>query len=140
MGRLGIRPGAGSSLPDCAEEFGERFGIGAADLTIVEHWLESHGFTVESVSPSRMVIDFSGTAAQVTRTFHTEIHYFTVRGRRHIANVRDPAIPAALAPVIAGIGSLHDFRPVGKNQRRPALNGSGRNDIDALPCRFARQP
>jgi len=32
-----------------------------------------------------------------------------VKGKRHIANVRDPQIPAALAPAIEGIVSLNDF-------------------------------
>ena len=30
---------------------------------------------------------------------------------RHIANVSDPQIPEALAPAVAGIVSMHDFRP-----------------------------
>ena len=30
-------------------------------------------------------------------------------GEEHIANIRDPQIPAALAPAIQGVASLHDF-------------------------------
>jgi subtilase family serine protease len=58
-----------------------------------------------------MTINFSGTAGQVREAFGTEIHALEVKGVRHIANVRDPQIPAALAPVVEGIVSLHDFRP-----------------------------
>ena len=58
-----------------------------------------------------MVIDFSGTAGQVRETFHTTIHRLDVNGTKHIANMSDPRIPAALAPAVVGIVSLHDFRP-----------------------------
>jgi subtilase family serine protease len=58
-----------------------------------------------------MVIDFSGNAGQVRRAFHTSIHNLNVNGVHHIANFGDPQIPEALAPAVAGIVSLHDFRP-----------------------------
>jgi subtilase family serine protease len=58
-----------------------------------------------------MVIDFSGSAGQVQRAFHTSIHNLDVNGARHIANVTDPQIPAALAPAVAGVVSMHDFMP-----------------------------
>jgi subtilase family serine protease len=94
-----------------AQEFGERFGLAKSDLDAVTAWLESRGFRVNVVYPSGMLIDFSGTAAQVRKAFQTEIHYLAVKGERHIGNMSDPRIPAALAPVIAGVVSLHDFRP-----------------------------
>jgi subtilase family serine protease len=94
-----------------ASEFGAAFGAAAADRAAVAQWLESHGFTVNSIAPGGMTIDFSGTAAQVQEAFHTEIHYLNVNGVRHIANMSDPNIPEALAPSVAGIVSLHDFSP-----------------------------
>lgn len=94
-----------------ASEFGAAFGTAAADRAAVTQWLESHGLTVHSIAPGGMTIDFSGTAAQVKGAFQTEIHYLTVNGVRHIANMSDPSIPEALAPVVAGVVSLHDFSP-----------------------------
>src|SRR5216684_169049 len=94
-----------------AQEFGERFGSARPDLEAVTSWLESHGFRVNVVYPSGMLIDFSGTAAQVRKAFQTEIHHLEVKGEKHIGNMSDPRIPAALAPVIAGVVSMHDFRP-----------------------------
>ncbi len=66
-----------------------------------------------------MVVDFSGAAAQVARSFHTEIHNLNVGGERHIANMSDPQIPAALAPAVGGIVSMHDFRPRAMRRRHP---------------------
>lgn len=94
-----------------ASEFGKTYGLSAADLKTVTGWLESHGFVVNSVYPSGMVIDFSGNAGLVRSAFHTSIHTLNVAGVRHIANFGDPQIPAALAPAVAGVVSLHDFRP-----------------------------
>ena len=34
-----------------------------------------------------------------------------MNGEKHIANMSDPRIPAALAPAMVGIVSLHDFSP-----------------------------
>jgi subtilase family serine protease len=94
-----------------AAEFGLRFGASQADLDATTGWLQSHGLTVHSVYPNGMLIDFSGTAGQVRAAFRTEIHYLSVNGQRHMANMSDPQIPEALAPVVAGVVSMHDFKP-----------------------------
>ncbi|HXN52818.1 MAG TPA: S53 family peptidase [Candidatus Acidoferrum sp.] len=103
-----------------AQEFGERFGLAKPDLDAVTGWLESHGFHVNVVYPSGMLIDFSGTAAHVRKAFQTEIHHLEVKGERHVGNISDPRIPAALAPVVAGVVSLHDFRPHAMHHLRKA--------------------
>jgi subtilase family serine protease len=94
-----------------AEQFGARYGVGAEDVATVTEWLKSHGLTVNSVYTNRMVIDFSGSAAQVRDAFDTEIHSYEVNGEKHIANSRDPKVPAALTPVVSGVVSLNDFHP-----------------------------
>ena len=99
-----------------AEEFGERFGVAKQDLDSVTDWLESRGFKVNVVYPSGMVIDFSGTAAQVRKAFRTDIRHFEHEGRHYIGNNSDPRIPAALAPIIVGIVSLHSFQPHAMHQ------------------------
>ncbi len=94
-----------------ASEFGRSYAPAPEDVEKITAWLESHGFTVNVLYTSGMVIDFSGTAAQVRETFHTPVHYFEVNGKQHIANVSDPRIPEALAGVVTGVVSMHDFRP-----------------------------
>ncbi|HEY0703402.1 MAG TPA: choice-of-anchor D domain-containing protein [Candidatus Acidoferrales bacterium] len=93
------------------DEFGQKFGPSDADLATVTGWLQNHGFVVENVSKGRVTIEFSGTAAQISAAFHTEMHRYLVNGVEHIANSTDPQIPAALAPVVEGLASLHDFFP-----------------------------
>src|SRR5882724_7030360 len=128
-----------------AQEFGERFGLARPDLEAVTSWLESQGFRVNVVYPSGMLIDFSGTAAQVRKAFHTEIHHLEVKGERHVGNISDPRIPAALAPVVAGVVSLHDFRPHAMHKMHqprsqftfPSPFGGG-NDYAMVPADLAK--
>ena len=93
------------------EQFGEQFGPADADVQAVTDWLTSHGFQNIKVTKGKTVVEFSGNAGQVRKAFDTEIHKFSVSGEEHFANVSDPQIPAALAPVVAGIRSLHNFHP-----------------------------
>jgi subtilase family serine protease len=90
-------------------EFGRQFGPSDQDVQTVTSWLGSHGFQVIEVSNGRTVISFSGNAGQVQQAFHTAIHSYVVKGEQHWANSSDPQIPTALAPVIAGINTLHNF-------------------------------
>ncbi len=94
-----------------AEELGRDYGPSSADTAAVTAWLQSHGFKINVVYSSAMVVDFSGTAGQVRAAFRTSMHRLNVNGEQHIANMSDPRIPAALASVVAGVVSLHDFRP-----------------------------
>src|SRR5271154_672566 len=117
-----------------AQEFGERYGLAASDLATITAWLTSHGFTVNRVYPSGTSIDFSGNAGQVRQAFHTEIHNLDVNGEAHIANISDPQIPAALAPVVVGVVSLNDFRPHAMNHPRTSYTFSSCDDVTSGDC------
>jgi subtilase family serine protease len=102
-----------------ADQFGQRFGVAQSDLTTITGWLNSHGLSVDVVYTSGMLISFSGAAGQVREAFDTEIHNLKVNGVAHIANMSDPKIPAALAPAVAGVVSLHDFMPKPMLEKKP---------------------
>jgi subtilase family serine protease len=118
-----------------AADFGRQYGAAQSDVDAVTGWLESHGFTVNSVYPSGMVIDFSGTAGEVREAFHTEIHNLDVNGEQHIANVSDPMIPEALAPAVAGVVALHDFMPhaMNKHHANYTFTSSGSTEQAVVP-------
>jgi hypothetical protein len=92
-----------------SEEFGKQFGPSDQDIQTVTAWLQSHGFQIGQVSRGRTVIEFSGDAGMVRQAFHTEIHKFVSDGEEHWANATDPEIPSGLAPVVAGVNTLHNF-------------------------------
>jgi len=93
------------------EQFGERFGLSAPDIGKLVSWLQSEGLQVHDVARGRHWITFSGTAEQMNRAFHTEIHRYRVNGALHLANATDPSIPAAFEDVVGGIDGLSDFEP-----------------------------
>ena len=105
-----------------AQEFGEKFGPSVQDIDSVVGWLQSHGLEVNLVYPNGLVMDVTGTVAQVREAFHTAIHAYDVAGVEHIANASDPEIPRALGPVVAGFASLHDFRPQPRLKRHPSFS------------------
>jgi len=88
------------------QQFGERFGAAERDIAKITNWLAGQGLEVHSVLNNASIIDFSATAGQVRTTFHTPLHYYSIRGGRYPANTQEPMIPAALEPVVAGIAGL----------------------------------
>jgi hypothetical protein len=95
-----------------ADEFGQLYGPSDGDIAAVTNWLQNHGLQIHEVGKGRVYIQFDGTVANVERAFHLEMHNYMAEGKMHLANDRDPEIPAALSPVVTGIASLHDFLPM----------------------------
>jgi len=105
------------------QQFGQEFGADPADILAVKAWLTAQGFTVNTVYPNKTQIDFSGTVAQVNAAFHTQENIYTLSQKgvdsttgkptqtpvKHLSNSSDISIPAALAPVVAGVMGLNDF-------------------------------
>ena len=92
------------------EDFGAQFGPSEEDITAVKSWLAAQGFTGVKTNAGKTIVEFNGTVGAVKRAFATEIHRLNVRGEEHFANMSEPQIPAALANVVMGIPSLHNFR------------------------------
>jgi len=110
------------------EEFGDRFGLGGNDMDKVVAWLKAQGLRVHDVARGRHWVTFSGAAAQLAGTFHTEIHRYLVNGEMHFANVAEPAIPEAFQDAVAGVEGLNDFglRPLYRQSALlPQFNNSG---------------
>src|SRR5258708_2429069 len=115
------------------EQFGAQFGPADADIQAVTDWLTRQGFTVGKVYSGKTVIEFSGTAGQVQRAFGTAIHNYQANGKTYSANASDPQIPAALALVVRGVVSLHNFPRQFYARRFGTLRkGPGKSAVDPL--------
>jgi subtilase family serine protease len=93
------------------DTFGAAFGVESSDIEQVTAWLQQSGFTVNSVSKSGRLIDFSGTSGAVESAFHTEMHQYQVNGETRMSNTSDVSIPSALTTVVVGPARLNNFRP-----------------------------
>jgi len=92
------------------DAFGAKFGPADQDIQAVTGWLQSHGLQINRVTHGKTIIEFTGAESQLEEAMHTRMHKYLVNGEEHWANATDPQIPAALAPVVAGVWTLHDFR------------------------------
>ncbi len=117
------------------DQFAARFGMASSDLAKVENWLEQQGFSVESVSRSRNMIRFSGSAGQVEQAFQTQMHYYNVEGTRHFAPSTALSIPSAIAPTVLNVGNLSNFRPKPMHIRspKPAFTSSQSGSVFFAP-------
>lgn len=97
-----------------ADQLGERFGPAPQDVQAVKQWLASQGLTVSYVSRDRMRIEFSGSAAAVTKAFATDLHRYDLDGNRRFANRTPAHVPAALSTVVASV-SLHNIFPTAQH-------------------------
>jgi subtilase family serine protease len=93
------------------DQFAARFGMAPSDIEQVKSWLQQQGFSIDSIARSRNMIRFSGTVNQVEQAFSTQMHYYQSGGTEHFAPSSGLSVPAAIAPIVAGIRNLNDFRP-----------------------------
>jgi Pro-kumamolisin, activation domain/Bacterial Ig-like domain (group 3) len=106
-------------------QFGARFGVADEDIQKVTSWLQSKGLVPGKISQSKLMLEFSGTSAQVEAAFHTELHYYLVGGTKYVANSVDISLPAGLAAISPGVASLNNFP---KLRPRQIFSGiAGRN-------------
>jgi uncharacterized protein (TIGR03437 family) len=92
------------------EQYADRFGASQNDIAQLSAWIASQGLTVSRVARSRNWIVLRGTAGQIEKALHTEIHSYNVRGESHFANATDPSVPAAFSGIVRSFFGLHDFR------------------------------
>jgi hypothetical protein len=107
-------------------QFGARFGVSDNDLAATESWLQSQGFTIDSVSPSRESITFSGSARSVESAFGSPLHYFRSNSDTvtHFAPAGDLTVPAALSSVVLAVANLSSYRPRSHAIMKPAFTSS----------------
>ncbi len=119
------------------QQFGQLYGPADSDIAVLVGWLQSHGFTVEPLSPGRTNIAFSGSVSQVEAAFHTSIHSYQTADAQFYSNTTDPQIPSALSGVVMGIAQLNTIRPrahsvrgsVGKRSQQ-----TGRSEPNSIPA------
>jgi subtilase family serine protease len=86
------------------DQFAARFGPTAGDVRAVTNWLQHSGFTVDPATSARRSIAFHATVATAARAFGVTIA--ASADGKSFANLDDPAVPAAIAPLIAAIHGL----------------------------------
>jgi pseudomonalisin len=115
-------------------QVGKKYGASQHDIDAVTSWLRSQALRVNSVSNSRVMIDFSGDTSLVGAAFATQLSYYEVHGEQRMAPTSNPRIPTAFAEVIqsiSGLNTVNDHPYHGAEQAHVPATGAG-SDLPAL--------
>jgi uncharacterized repeat protein (TIGR01451 family) len=94
------------------QEFTEHFGPTEQDYRAVTDFARQHGLTVTGTHANRMLLDVSGRAADIEKTFGVSLNLYQhpTESREFFAPDRDPSVPAGLQiQDISGLDSY--YRP-----------------------------
>ncbi len=119
---LGLRNEAGAeaalqaiSSPDSAsygkwlsnQAFDERYAPAKSSVSAVQAWLRTQGFTVTQTLPSGQLVEVSGTADQVEKTFGSQLNNYSYQGKTVRANAGELSLPASTpAAVIDAVSGI----------------------------------
>jgi subtilase family serine protease len=87
-----------------------RFSPTVATVAKVSSWLRHEGLTVGAVTPDRLNIDVTGSAASIERAFDVSLDNYKIAGRTTRVATTDATVPAALSGVVAGVAGLSEVR------------------------------
>ncbi len=91
-------------------QFGDRFGVADADISLLRSWLQSRGLLVQSVAESRNRIVFTGTSSAVEAAFRVHMQRYRRDGKTFVENSDSVQLPASLAAVVSGVDGLSSYR------------------------------
>ena len=91
-------------------QFGPRFGPTLAEVTAVQNALRGAGLSPGAASANRLSIPVTASAAAVDHALGTElVRYRLPGGRVAYANSAAARLPAAIAPLVAGVIGLNNL-------------------------------
>lgn len=94
------------------DQFVNQFAPTASQVTAVQNYLSSYGFTNLSVSDNRLLIEADGTAGEVETAFNTGLATFSLSGKTIYANTMDAQVPSTLAPTVLAVLGLNNISGV----------------------------
>jgi hypothetical protein len=152
--KLRDRAGAEATLasisdPDSADygnwltrnQFVARYAPAASDVSAVQTWLKSQGFT-PTETLGGMYVEASGTTAQINKTFGTKMENYSYLGQTVHANSTALSLPdgtpSSVIGVLAGVTGLDQ----GSALKKPAdtLPGPDTGFRIGTPCSKTRLP
>jgi subtilase family serine protease len=100
-------------------QFVDRFAPAASDVSAVQSWLKSQGFTLNQTLGG-MYVEASGTTAQINKTFGTKMENYSYQGQTVHANSTALSLPdgtpSAVVGILAGVTGLDQ----GSTLKKPA--------------------
>ena len=93
------------------QQFTERFGPTTDDYEKVAGFAQSYGLTVTHTAPNRLVLDVSGTVADIERAFQVtmQLYQHPTEPRTYYAPNEEPSVD--LGVPVQGVSGLNNFSP-----------------------------
>src|SRR6266566_1889920 len=88
------------------DQFNQLFAPTSDQVQQVVSFLQGQGLTVTSVAPNNLLIDATGSVAQVQRAFNVQINNYKLGNRTFYANTSSPSVPTSISQLITSIGGL----------------------------------
>ncbi len=102
------------------QAFDSTYAPTKASVSAVQSWLKSQGFTVTRTLPSGQFVEASGTAAQVEKTFGSQLNNYTYQGKTVRSNNSELSLPsgtsATVTSAVAGVVGIDQ----GSELKQPA--------------------
>jgi subtilase family serine protease len=84
------------------QAFDEQYAPAKTSVTAVQDWLRGQGFTVTQTLPSGQLVEASGSAAQVEKTFGSQLKNYSYQGKTVRANASELSLPASTPAGVTG--------------------------------------
>jgi hypothetical protein len=98
------------------QQFTEQFGPSFDDYANATAFIQSYGLTMTRTTPNRLVLDVSGTVAQIESAFHVSMQEYQhpTEKRTYYAPTAEPSVPPGV-PIqgVAGLNNIEPPRPIG---------------------------
>ncbi len=93
------------------EQFTDQFGPTADDYQKAVRFAQKYGLTVTKTTPNRVVLDVSGTVAQIEQAFHITLQTYQhpTENRTYYAPDTEPSVDPGVP--VQGVSGLNNFEP-----------------------------
>src|SRR6266516_1783050 len=88
------------------DQFNQLFAPAPDQVQQVVSFLQGQGLTVTSIAPNNLLIDATGSVAQVEQAFNIQINNYQEGNQTFYSNATSPSIPTSISPLITSIGGL----------------------------------
>jgi subtilase family serine protease len=108
------------------EQYKANFAPTAADAAKLRAFLVSRNLKIAEVEANNHFITATGRVSDVQSAFHVQINRFQVKNEIHRANMSEPVLDAAIAPLVRSVQGLNNFtyqpylrRPIDPDTNKP---------------------
>jgi subtilase family serine protease len=91
------------------EQYRANFAPTAGDMAKLREFLTSRNLKISDVEANNHFVSATGSVSDVQSAFHVQINRFQVKNEIHRANMSEPVLDAAIAPLVKSVQGLNNF-------------------------------